>query len=235
MIRFLRNEAACVIGKSLILSDIHIGFDRELEESGFRLPRQTDILIQKIKKLVKENKCKELIILGDLKHSITVRPDIEETKSFVNKLKEFVKSILVQGNHDGALQNYLDIEVKSGKGFKKGKYYFMHGHALPKKQAFDCEKIISSHLHPIVEFHDSLGGRISERVWLRGKQLIVMPAFNELLGGVDIRESGLGHFKKYFDIEELDLYLIDGLYLGRVEDLPKKKVRKWTEKELSKL
>jgi metallophosphoesterase superfamily enzyme len=39
-----------------------------------------------------------------------------------------------------------------------------------------------------------------------------MPAFNDLLGGVDVR-----NFEK--DVKDADLYLLDGLYLGRMRDL----------------
>lgn len=219
MIKFVKDEPACVVGKTLIIGDIHVGLERDLEKSGFRVPPQTDILVSRIKKLVRENKCKELIILGDIKHSITLRPDLEETKYFVEELKKFVLPILIQGNHDGALQNYLDIKIVPGQGFRKGKNYFMHGHAKPKPEAFKCNKIFSSHLHPMVEFRDSLGGMISEKAWLRGEKLVVVPAFNKLLGGVDIRISNLGPLKKHFDKKELDLYLLDGLYLGKVENL----------------
>lgn len=219
MIKFVKNEPACVVGKALVIGDIHIGLEKDLEKAGFRISPQTDILVSRIKRLVNENKSKELIILGDIKHSIAVRPDLDETKYFVEELKRFIRPILVQGNHDGALQNYLDIKVISGEGFKKRKNYFMHGHAKPKREAFKCNKIFSSHLHPMIEFRDSLGGMISEKVWLRGEKLIVVPAFNELLGGVDVRKSDLGPLRKQFDKKELDLYLLDGLYLGKIKNL----------------
>jgi hypothetical protein len=141
----------------------------------------------------------------------------------------------VSGNHDGALQNYLDVEAKPNSGFKRGDYYFMHGHANPRKEAFGCKVVLSSHLHPIVEFRDKLGGFTSERVWLRGEKLVVLPAFNELLGGIDIRISDLGPLSKHFNKEELDLYLLDGLYLGKVKDLPELKERKFDANEWKKL
>ncbi len=235
MIRFLVGEPACLIDKSLVIGDIHIGYDRELTESGFRVSNLTDKLIKKIKTLVTANDCKEVIILGDVKHSIELRPDLEETKRFFKELSKFTKPILVMGNHDGALNNYIDAETHDYSGWRRGKYYFTHGHANLKKEAFKCDMIFSSHLHPIVDFVDKLGGRQSERVWLRSDQLTVLPAFNDLLGGIDIRRSDLGPLSKHFDKEELDIYLLDGLYLGKVKDLPKLRQRKFDEDEWARL
>jgi hypothetical protein len=235
MIRFLVNEPACIVGKSLVIGDVHVGYDRELSESGFRVSKLTDRLVKRIKTLVEANKCKDVIILGDVKHSIELRPDLEETKRFFSELKKFTTPILVMGNHDGALNNYLDIETHDYSGWKRGKYYFSHGHANLKKEAFKCDMIFSSHLHPVVEFQDKLGGRQTERIWLRGERLTVLPAFNELLGGMDIRISDLGPLAKHFDKSELDIYLIDGLYIGKVKDLPRLRGRKMNKHEWERL
>ena len=171
-------------------------------------------------KLLKENSCNELIIVGDLKESITVRPGLDDVFEYVNEVKKHATITLVQGNHDGALQEYLDINVIGGRGFRDGKYYFVHGHAEPNDEARDCF-IISSHFHPVLEFNDSLGGRLVEKVWLKSEKALIMPAFNPLIGGTDVRESDFGVMKKWIDVKKLDIYLLDGLQLGKIKDLPR--------------
>ena len=215
--KFITGKPAMAIGKKLVIADLHLGFEKHIK--GLNIRSQTGKLADETAKLLEENSCKELIILGDLKHSITVQPDVKEALAFTEKLKEKADITLVQGNHDGALQNYLDVKVVGGKGFRKGKYYFMHGHAEPGKNA-ENSFIITSHIHPAVEFKDSLGGKAVEKAWLKGKNAVIMPAFNPLIGGLDVRKNSLGVISKYADKKELAIYLLDGLYIGKVKELP---------------
>ncbi|MEM0372359.1 MAG: metallophosphoesterase [archaeon] len=218
--KFVNGEPALVIGKKLVIADIHLGFEKHVK--GLNVGSQTKKISNDVIRLLKENRCKELIILGDIKHSVSIRPDLEEVKAFVADVKKHAKITLVTGNHDGSLKNYLDIRVADGRGYRDGRYYFMHGHAAPKKECTGCV-VISSHLHPVIEFRDDLGGRIVEKAWVVGKKLVIVPAFNPLMGGIDIRKSNLSALKKMFKREALGIYLLDGLYLCNVSDLPELK------------
>ncbi|NYZ79920.1 metallophosphoesterase [Candidatus Micrarchaeota archaeon] len=215
--KFIRGTPALVIGRKLVIADLHLGFEKHVK--GLNVGNQTKRIADNVKRLLKENCCNELIILGDIKHSVTVRPDLEDVQAFVSDVKRFATITLVMGNHDGSLQNYLDIRVVDGRGYRDGKYYFMHGHAAPKKEYVNCT-VISSHIHPVIAFRDNLGGRIVEKIWLIGERLVIMPAFNPLIGGIDVRKSTLDVLEKRFDRRTLGIYLLDGLYLCNVGDLP---------------
>jgi putative SbcD/Mre11-related phosphoesterase len=211
MLRFIVNEPALLLGKALVVADLHLGLESDLAKSGIRIPSQTGKISGKIKKLLSENDCRELIILGDIKHVIPGLPYPEkaEVLDFIGQFAVPVK--IIKGNHDGSIQNYLKIY----KEINREGYLLTHGHMKIRRTK---KKIISGHVHPVLEFRDGLGGRISERVWIAGKNHIIMPAFNDLLGGVDVR-----NFEK--DVKDADLYLLDGLYLGRISDLQEKKNR----------
>ena len=215
---FIVDKPALVIGKKLVISDLHLGIESMVR--GLNIGSQTKKMAEETVRLLKENNCDKLLIVGDLKESITVRPGLEDVFQYVNEVKKHAEITLVQGNHDGALQEYLDINVFGGRGFKDGKYYFVHGHAEPEEEARRCF-IISSHFHPVVEFNDSLGGRLIEKVWLKSPKALIMPSFNPLIGGTDVRESDFGVMKKWIDVNKLDIYLLDGLQLGRIKDLPR--------------
>ncbi len=221
VIKFLKNEPAAVIGKKLLIADLHLGVERELRQAGYNIKNQTKKLIKKTKNLAEQNNCSKIIILGDLKHSITLEKDVQDAKTYCKKLSDQFEVILIQGNHDGKLDEILDIKVYDSKGLEAGKYYLIHGHAVPPKKAFK-KTIIMSHIHPIVEIKDKLGLVFQEKVWLKGKNIIVMPHFNHLIGGKDIRVTDLGALTKYFDKKELDIYLLDGLYLSKVKELGEK-------------
>ena len=221
MLKFLTNEPALVIGKALVIADLHIGLEYELLKSGFNVPDQSHTMLKKIKRLLKENNCNELIIIGDLKHTITGLswPEQEELSEFLSELEKMATVYVVKGNHDGNIENYAK-RVYPPSGFDYKGYWIMHGHAKPP---MGKKMTIMGHMHPVVEFRDSLGGRITERVWIRTDKIIVMPAFNDLLGGQDVRSGLLGPMKRELDPKKADLYLLDGLYLGRISQLKVKR------------
>jgi metallophosphoesterase superfamily enzyme len=51
-------------------------------------------------------------------------------------------------------------------------------------------------------------------------QILVMPAFNPLCGGIAVnRDPLLGPFRSLMDIDNAEIYLLDGSSLGKVKDL----------------
>jgi len=223
MLKFIVNEPALMIDRTLVIADLHIGLEYELLHSGFNVPSQGEVMLKKIKRLLKENKCRELIIIGDVKHTIANLswPEQEEISEFFRPLEKVTRVHVVKGNHDGNIERYVS-NVHPTYGFDYNGYWIMHGHARPPKEAAG-KTIILGHMHPIVEFRDSLGGRLSERVWIRTDKAVVMPAFNDLLGGIDVRKGLLGPMKKHIDPKRAELYLLDGLYLGKISQLKGRK------------
>jgi len=223
MLKFIVNEPALMIDRTLVIADLHIGLEYELLHSGFNVPNQGEVMLKRIKRLLKENGCRGLIIIGDVKHTIARLswPEQEEISEFFRPLEKITNVHIVKGNHDGNIENYVH-NVHPTEGFEYKGYWIMHGHARPPEKAKD-KTIILGHMHPIVEFRDSLGGRLSERVWIRTDTAIVMPAFNDLLGGIDVRRGLLGPMKRHIDPKKAELYLLDGLHLGKISQL---KVRK---------
>lgn len=224
MLKFVKGEPALIIGKSLVVADLHLGLEYELDASGFKIPDQAGAMYRRVAALLGESGCDEVVVLGDIKHTI-VRPLPEAQQSvfnFVEKLGRIAKVTLVQGNHDGGLKQRFPQMVASG-GLDKGGAWLFHGHAAPAKTA---KTMVMGHMHPVVEFHDSVGGRVSERAWLRcplkkpaGGVLYVMPAFNPLLGGADVRRGISGPMRQKIDYKASEIYLLDGLYVGEVGDL----------------
>jgi len=222
MLKFIVDEPALMIGKTLVIADLHLGLEYELLSAGFNVPDQAQTMLNKVKRLLRENSCRELIIIGDVKHTIANLswPEQEEISGFFRPLEKMVTVHVVKGNHDGNIERYVS-NVHPTAGFDYRGYWIMHGHANPPKEALK-KTIILGHMHPVVEFRDSLGGRMTERVWIRTEKVIVMPAFNNLLGGQDVRKPLLGPMKKHISPEKAELYLLDGLYLGKISQLKRK-------------
>ncbi len=177
----------------LCISDLHIGYSPSplVKVDSKRI---AFILSRKIEELCKKAKSNNLIILGDLKHTIG-RVTLNEQRSlklFFNKISSCFKKIyLVQGNHDAGIQNLLPTNTELiKKGLILSNFYFMHGHSLPIPDVRKVNTIIMGHIHPLYFKENSpLNG---QRIWVIIKlhikqifpslkkvyRLIIMPTFN---------------------------------------------------------
>jgi len=224
MPEFIANEPALMIGGALVIADLHIGIEYELLSRGFNIPDQSWAMLGRIRKIFRENKCREIIINGDLRNRVwqTARPAQDGISGFVRGLEKLGKVTVVRGNHDGRIEEYVK-NVIPATGFEYKGYWIMHGHAKAPAAAKN-KTIIAAHIHPKVEFKDSLGGRISERVWIKSDHAIVMPHFNHLLGGTNVAQEELfAPMRGYIDPKKAELYLMSGLHLGKISQFKGKK------------
>ncbi|MGB9724860.1 MAG: metallophosphoesterase [Nitrososphaeria archaeon] len=186
------------IGKEhfLCLSDLHIGYSPS-NIIKIDSKRISVLFSEKIKDLYERTKSRNLIILGDLKHTIG-RVTLNEQKSislFFSQINSYFKKIyFILGNHDAYIQNFLPSNVQIVKrGFLLNKFYLMHGHTLPDPNIKKSNTIIMGHIHPLYSKENSpLNG---QRVWIIIKlylkqiyssltkqyNLIIMPTFNHEL------------------------------------------------------
>lgn len=243
--QFLTGEPALLLEKEkiLVVTDLHIGIEYELYKSGIKVPSQTEKILNRLEKLIKETGAKKLIILGDLKHQVpgSTFQEEREIPFFLNRLKQLTKVEIVPGNHDPGLEKYLpkDVKLHKNTGFLRNGIYFAHGHTWPKKDVLKAKTIISGHSHSQFEFKNNLGYRWLEPVWLRAstdkdklitkyktepkheQEIILIPPFNSFSGGRPInrsndeREEFLGPVAKLITGKK-KVYLLDGTFLGEV-------------------
>jgi hypothetical protein len=217
--RILWGRPALLLEDALVVGDLHIGLEQELFSHGVRLASSTERMKKEIAALLEETGAGKLIVLGDLKHKIAAvsSQEAREIPSLLKELSERAKITLVLGNHDGGLKPFLkELEVHDARGFVYCRHCLIHGSAKPRAEDLKrCEGIIASHWHPVYEFKDPLGGRRTEKVWVRaralGKPMLIMPSFNPLLGGVHVSRIR----EKWVDMKNAELFLLDGVSLGK--------------------
>jgi len=209
--------------KILVITDLHIGWESSLASQGIHVPSQVDRLLSKTLAALEASEAEELLVLGDVKHTIA-KAEFEEWRDipfFFERILEKVTSIsIVPGNHDGNLEALLPEEVKiyPSSGITIGDAAFFHGHKFPSPEVlFKCTRIITGHIHPKILLKDSLGVKTLLQVWVkttcRGAKLLeimkkrtnfkkllssriectVMPSFNDLLGGKVINLDNWGN------------------------------------------
>lgn len=234
--KLIANEAAARIGKTLVISDVHLGIEHSLKEKGVMLPEQHNAVAKEINSQLSKNKCTDLIVLGDLKQDYygMGSRELAVLREFLSTLKAG-KVLVLKGNHDSDLHflknEKLELVESNGMVFQKGKekYGLFHGHSLPSKEVLECSTLLVGHSHPCVEFINRLGGRWREKCWLlaekEGKKLIVFPAFGKLVGSFPVNSekypSIMGPVGKLFDLEEAEVVMLNGLRVGKVKNLRK--------------
>lgn len=161
-----RGERAVVIG------DLHIGWEVTLSQQGIHIPSQTGKMLQRLLAIIEKEHPSRIIMLGDVKHSVT-GVELEEWRDvpdFFEALLKKVTSIqVILGNHDGNLEPLTPSKVEliptSGMALW-GRFGLLHGHAWPTPEILGCETLILGHLHPAVTLRDALGYRLTRPAWV---------------------------------------------------------------------
>ena len=260
--------------KTLVIADPHIGWENALQEKGIHVPSQTPRTMQKLTDLLEKHKPALLLILGDVKHTVTAAEQGEwhDIPEFFTELKRYVSDIaIVRGNHDANLEPLLpeNITLLPASGTIVGSVGFFHGHKWPSPSLLKCKTLVMGHLHPVVVFHDPAGFKITRQIWVKAQcnpealaevllqkngvkiegtpeatmkkhynfkphttHIFIMPSFNDFLGGRSINETSpdrdsseelIGPVlrSKAVDLDNSEIYLLDGTYLGTLNQLRK--------------
>jgi len=223
-IKIVGEANAILLVGYIVISDTHFLFDRDIRnyEASYHI-------LSSIKKLKRYGK--KLIIAGDFKDPIFTVNEKEK-----QLLREFIEDLLtvfsdiqiIKGNHDGKLEKIIGSDfVVRGRSLRIKDVVIAHGHAWPNLLDDRTKFVILGHSHPVFEFEEypnnpkvpvfvkySIKDEFKERIG--GKpEIIVLPAFNEYLGGHDVREMLLDVFYLYgyADKESIKVYTRNGIQL----------------------
>ncbi len=114
--------------KTLILSDLHLGYEEERRSRGVLLPKGKQArLKEELARLLGRHEVKEVILAGDVKHEFS-RISAEEWRD-VQDLVEFIRAggasvVVVGGNHDvliAPILRRLDVPLLTAKLVGHGK------------------------------------------------------------------------------------------------------------------
>jgi len=226
--------------KILVVADLHIGIETELRERGLNTASQTHNMINHLVSLCTKYRPEEIIILGDIKHNIP-SSTIEERKDVENLLETVQRYGIIHilpGNHDGFIRKIAPrgVIIHPSNGIVFNEIGFVHGHRWPDSKIMQCKQIIIGHTHPTIMLTDRLGYKKFEPCWLKANliedklkekylnsadpEVLVIPAFNPLCGGIAANKEGVtGPIGKIMDIENAQVYLLDGSCLGKVNNI----------------
>jgi len=239
--------------KTLVIADLHLGIEAVLRQKGVNIGSQTAKMLDMVTACVKEKEPDAIVLLGDIKHAVpqisfTDRKDVPQ---FLAALAEYAPVYIAKGNHDSQLANLLpeacktrhEVHLKSTRGFIFDNVGYTHGHTWPSPDLFSVNFMLIGHNHPQIRLASSQSNYAKlKSVWIRAKcdykaveshygeisnwsdpWIILMPAFNEISGGVTFNTPGiklLGPIaSKLLRQEDMEVYLLDGTYIGKAYDL----------------
>jgi putative SbcD/Mre11-related phosphoesterase len=183
--------------KYMVISDLHIGFESELNARGINISSSTYVeeMLNELSSIIKKEKPDAMILLGDIKssvHTIT-RSEWKNIPEFLQRLSKMVKVFLVPGNHDGNIRHLVprNVTMMSGKGMLLDDTLLVHGHTMPTKTGASINRLVMGHVHPVFLRR---GSAVSgQRVWVYLKvdkgnlfsdsrgilDIVVIPSFNK--------------------------------------------------------
>jgi putative SbcD/Mre11-related phosphoesterase len=158
--------------RTVVVADLHIGWEVALSQKGIHVPSQTPKLLKKLVDVVSRYKADRLLILGDVKHTIASAETLEwrDVPEFFSALERQVNEVLVvRGNHDGNIEPLLPetVKVLPSTGTVIGDVGLFHGHRWPSPGLLGCRTLVMGHVHPVVVFRDPAGFRVTRQVWVK--------------------------------------------------------------------
>lgn len=181
----------------LVISDLHIGFESDLNLRGIIVDSKYSVntMLEEVDHIIESHQIDGIILLGDVKSSIgnVSKQEWNEIPEFFNMLSRHGNIYLVPGNHDGRIRFLIpqNINIMSVKGMVLEETLLVHGHVMPSSARSSITRIVMGHIHPIFSKCDSvLDGR---RIWLYIKvksemifpgtagtlDIVIMPSFNK--------------------------------------------------------
>ena len=210
-------------GPTAVLGDLHLGYERALEDEGMYLPRiNADSIRENLNRILSKYEPSRVVLLGDIKHDFrrskyAVKEEIAE---IIGLLTEAAEVIVIKGNHDNFLQNTL-----SGMGLMAvdyvdiGGYRLEHGHVDTGRRP-----VIIGHEHPAVKIPGSGGEKIHCFVLAREEGVLVIPPFSPMSLGSDLLTEGtvMSPALRESDVGKAEIYGVSDMGimdLGTLSDL----------------
>lgn len=170
--------------ETLVVADLHLGraavsnVAAPLDERGDLLARLT--------RLRDAFEPSTVVFAGDILHSFSTVPDgVDETVAelYDQCVDDGVEPVAIEGNHDRLLESVWPAGVDSAVTLDDGTVV-CHGHAEPDRRG---ERYLIGHDHPAITIEGVKRPCLCvDPEGYRGSELLVLPAFTRLAGGVDL-------------------------------------------------
>lgn len=180
-LELLVNEPALLLSEDtrrvLVVADLHLGYERVLLKKEIHSPSLSQVAIDHLHDLVRKVQPTEIVILGDVKHSVRglSRSELRQVSLLLQDLQQQVSVTVVRGNHDADIDMLLPDGVvlapSSGMRlkFENQQVYLLHGHALPGIELLRSDALLMAHIHPTIAIPSLKEHHLMYQVWVRAR------------------------------------------------------------------
>lgn len=203
------RDQAVFLDDVLVVADLHVGRGAA---SNVELPvGDGSDMVERFRALCDRFDPAEVVVAGDLLHSFQTVP--RSVTGTVQGLRDAARDVgarivVTPGNHDTLLDAVWDGPVQPE--YRLGETIITHGHVAPEA---DAERYIVGHDHPTITIE---GKRrpcyLAGQDGYRGADVLMLPAFNRIIPGVEINGMSTGDFMSPLvsDIDSMAPIVWDG-------------------------
>ena len=220
--------------KSLIVTDIHLGFENSMRTNGIFLGKNSSIneTIQELSEIIDSENPDSVILLGDIKSSIKniSKNEWDEVPLFFGEIRKKCDVTLIPGNHDANIQKLIpeNISTTSSTGMVEENVLLTHGHTMPSENFSHIDKIVMGHIHPVFFQEDSIMN--GQRVWVSLRtekqkifpsksgelEIVIVPSFNRYFYATHKKyyKKSISPIIERLEILSAKIVSLDGVILG---------------------
>ena len=222
----ISNEKCLILsdGPTVVIGDLHLGYEKALEGEGLYLPRMnTDSIRNSLNRIICRYEPKRIVLLGDIKHDFAKAPYEcrHDVTSMIKMLADASEVIVVKGNHDNFLQNILsDMGMEVHDFVDIGDLRLEHGHIDS-----GTRPVAIGHEHPSVRISDTVSGGLKLQCFIHSEEngIIVIPPFSPFSSGNDLlSEQFMSDACRNTDMDNAYVYGVSEIgmiRLGRLGEL----------------
>ena len=226
-IRITRDR--CLVmdeGPTVVLGDLHLGYERALEQDGMYIPRtNSDSIRDALNDILFRYEPERVVLLGDIKHDFrhSGYEEKNEVRGIMRLLSEATEVVAIKGNHDNFLQNIInDLGMLAADYVDLAGFRLEHGHVDS-----GVRPVIIGHEHPSVRIPGSVGGGLKLQCFVHARQdgVIVLPPFSPFSSGNDLvldEKCVMAPALKSSDFANADMYGVTDIgvmHLGTLSQL----------------
>lgn len=227
--------------RNLVVADLHFGIEADLALHGLHFQSRSRIRMERLLSIVDRYDPDELVLLGDVKHSIpsVTRQEYHELPRILATLRDRVPLRVFPGNHDIGIGRYLrPAEICAKEGAVIDGVGYLHGHMYPSP-ALAGHLMIIGHHHPLLSLRDNVGCALRSPAYLRTEvdtkalgmaddtegitptRVLFMPAFNEIAGYdiMHITRKPFSPLSRNMVLDTTEIILADGTYIGSLRSV----------------
>ena len=185
----ITNDKCLILdeGPTVVIGDLHLGYERALEQDGLYLPRiNTGSIRDSLNDILSKYEPERVVLLGDIKHDFkrAGREESNQVRSIIDLISEDAQVVVVRGNHDNYIQNIIsDMGIMAVDHVDIMGYRLEHGH-----EDSGVRPVIIGHEHPSVRIPGEVGGGMKIQCFVHAEKegVIVIPPFSPFSAGNDL-------------------------------------------------